>query len=187
MKNQKFTNREQIAAWLLEMNIVNFHINADLEVLVAGDVELSNKGLKFLPVNFKKVYGNFNVIKNSLKTMEGFPEFVAGNCLAHHNKITSTNFCPMTVLGIFGLINNKIKSFDALPTHVGGDMKLNGNPLPIDQRTENNLQTLKNMAIADVELALYNEHTAEVATQERDLFAEFLNSTPLPTAKKYKL
>lgn len=52
--------KKEIQAWLDEMEIKNYTINDDLIVDVNGDVTLSFKKLKTIPVQFGVLKGNFN-------------------------------------------------------------------------------------------------------------------------------
>ena len=63
--------KEQIKQWLDEMGVINYVINKDLTVDVKGDVNLSYKNLKELPVQFGKVKGNFFCSNNQLKSLKG--------------------------------------------------------------------------------------------------------------------
>ena len=56
--------RLEIINWLDRYNIQYCTINEDLTVDVEGDVNLSKKGLNFIPVQFGRVSGNFDCSDN---------------------------------------------------------------------------------------------------------------------------
>lgn len=58
-KSQFFKTREKVESWLEEMKIVNYTINKDLTVDVAGDVDIFYTRLKSLPIRFGVVSGRF--------------------------------------------------------------------------------------------------------------------------------
>jgi len=83
------TSKEEVGAILKKYGITNYVINEDLSVDVDGDVHLIDKKLKYLPVTFGKVRGNFNCPDNKLSSLQGAPREVSGNFNCSHNKITS--------------------------------------------------------------------------------------------------
>ena len=66
-----FKTKKQIKQWLDEMGVKDYTINKNLIVDVEGDVNLSYKNLKELPVQFGKVKGNFFCSNNQLKSLKG--------------------------------------------------------------------------------------------------------------------
>ena len=84
----------------LKYGIDNYTINADGSIDVTGDVDLSGKNLKQLPLTFRKVTGYFSCSNNQLTTLTGGPERVGGyfNCI--NNKLTN-NYCDTEILGGF--------------------------------------------------------------------------------------
>ena len=71
-----------------EYNITNYTINNGL-VDVNGDVDLYNKGLTKLPLNFGSVSGDFNCSYNNLTNLEGSPENIGGSFYCLDNPIGS--------------------------------------------------------------------------------------------------
>jgi len=72
------TIHTDIKAWLDGMNIENYTINDTGTVTVDGDVNLRNKRLTKIPVQFRIVYGDFNCHYNNLKSLNGSPREVGG-------------------------------------------------------------------------------------------------------------
>ena len=62
--------------------------NEDGSYDVDGDVDLSEQGLKRLPVQFGKVSGNFWCYENQLTTLEGVPREVGGDFDCSYNPIS---------------------------------------------------------------------------------------------------
>ncbi|MCK9477073.1 MAG: hypothetical protein M0R46_14200 [Candidatus Muirbacterium halophilum] len=79
-----------------EYNIINYIINEDDSIDVEGDVDLSGKKLKTLPLKFRNVSGNFDCSNNKLVSLEGAPERVFGNFNCSNNKLTNLQFIPKT-------------------------------------------------------------------------------------------
>jgi len=74
-----------IREWLEQMGIENYTINDDGTVDVDGDVNISNKNLTEIPIQFGKVNGNFWCNNNELTTLKGVPRIVGGifSCSIH--------------------------------------------------------------------------------------------------------
>ena len=50
-----------------------------------GDVDLSDRDLKKLPVKFRRVAGNFYCSRNKLTSLEGAPEEIGGDLICSDN------------------------------------------------------------------------------------------------------
>ena len=70
-------------------DIRNYTINPDGSIEVDGDVNLSNRNLTKLKLNFNKVSGSFYCHYNKLTTLEGCPKEVSGDFFCSFNHITS--------------------------------------------------------------------------------------------------
>jgi hypothetical protein len=101
---------------------VRHTINADGSVHVKGDVNLSNKDLTELPIEFDVVDGNFNISGNKITSLDGCPKYVGGdfNCGDNSNLRTLTGG-PEEVKGDFNC------SFTGIDTLVGGPEEVGGN------------------------------------------------------------
>lgn len=144
------THRDEIKNWLLKMNIKYFSIDDNLIVNVNGSVDLSEKKLAFLPVQFGEVKGQFNISENRLQSLEGAPQIVTsdyycsnnklkslkgvpsiiqGEFFCDNNQLTTLEFSPHTVKSHFNCSHNKIKSLKGGPKEVGGDYDCSQNKL----------------------------------------------------------
>jgi hypothetical protein len=103
-----------------DYDIENYTINDDFSIDVNGDVYLSGKGLTEVPLNFKIVYGNFNLGGNRLSSLIGSPDFVSGYFSCHNNRLSSLEFCPGYIGGNFHCYNNKITSLEFGSKYIGG-------------------------------------------------------------------
>ena len=106
--------KQEIIDWLSEMNIKNYSLRDDL-VDVEGDVDLFNRKLKVIPVQFGIVKGYFNCSENNLKSLEGCPQTVGGSFSCSWNKLESLEGSPKTVGGDFSCWGNKLESLKYLP------------------------------------------------------------------------
>jgi hypothetical protein len=93
-------------AWLKEMWIKNYTINDDLTVDVNGPVDLYEKELTSIPVQFCKVTGWFNCSRNQLTSLVGAPKKVGKSFHCFFNQLTSLAGAPHTVLGWFDCTRN---------------------------------------------------------------------------------
>jgi len=100
--------------WLDKMNIKNYSLRDNL-VDVEGDVDLFNRKLKVIPVQFGIVKGYFNCSDNKLKSLEGSPETVEGSFYCFQNNLESLEGSPKTVGGDFSCWANKLESLKYLP------------------------------------------------------------------------
>lgn len=69
-------------------NIKNFNI-IENTIDVDGDVNLYDKSLFKIPLNFGKVTGNFSCAFNNLTSLEGCPRWIGGNFYCHGNNLES--------------------------------------------------------------------------------------------------
>jgi hypothetical protein len=132
------------------MGIVNYTINDDLTVDVAGDVYLSNRNLKSILIKFNEVGdsficsfnqlttlegtpdevgGSFDCNDNQLITLEGAPNEVGGDFWCFDNQLTTLEGAPNEVGGNFYCFNNQLTTLEGAPNKVGGDLICSGNPL----------------------------------------------------------
>jgi hypothetical protein len=84
-----------------KFKIDNYTVNEDGTVDVDGDVELSDKGLKKLPLKFGRVTGHFSCNNNELTTLEGSPSRVGGYFICNSNELTTLKGGPSEVGGNF--------------------------------------------------------------------------------------
>lgn len=82
-----------------------------------------------LPLKFGKVFGDFDVSKGKLATLENGPYFVGGSCNVGRNKLTSLRHAPKMVVKSFDADNNQLTSLEGSPENIGGDFNVAYNPL----------------------------------------------------------
>jgi len=136
MKHDKYirtfnesTNTSEIEAICNEYNIKNYNINDDGSIDVDGDVDLFNKGLKVLPLKFRKVSGDFHCSYNQLISLEGAPQSIGGNFYCNYSKLTSLESAPKRVGGDFECGSNKLTTLEGAPQRVDGNFYCSYNQL----------------------------------------------------------
>jgi len=121
MKNKfdtlKSETKDEITSWLIEMGIHNYRIQEDLSVDIDGDLNISEKKLNHLSVQFGHVSGNCLMIRNYLTSLKGAPRSVGGSFNCSHNALTSLEFAPLLCKSFY-CNNNPISSFKFLPENV---------------------------------------------------------------------
>lgn len=127
--NEQFLKtKEEIKKWLDDIGIENYTINKDLTV-DAGDVIISKRGLKTIPVKFGKIYGDFICSNNKLTSLEGCPKIVRGSFVCDNNKLTSLEFGPYDVEGHYECEHNQLTSLEGCPGLINGDFRCNNNKI----------------------------------------------------------
>jgi len=126
----KATTKDQVKIILDSfLRIKNYTINKNLTVDVTGDVIISSKGLKVIPVQFGVVTGAFNCTENQLTTLQGTPTKVGGNFHCGGNKLTTLQGGPTEVAGTFSCAGNQLTTLKGAPTKVVGNFYCNDNQL----------------------------------------------------------
>ena len=126
-----FENFNEIHKICQDYGIENYTINTDGAIDVDGDVDLSNKNLKELPVKFRNVSGAFSCSHNNLTTLVGSPQSVSGYFWCSDNKLTTLVGAPRLVSGHFWCRINKLTTLEGAPKLVGGDFSCYGNPFDV--------------------------------------------------------
>ena len=124
-----FESKQEIDSICREYGIQNYTINPDESIDVDGNVDLSNRELKKIPLKFRNVRGHFSCSGNQLTSLEGCPQSVDGDFYFHSNRLTSLEGCPQSVGGDFYCNNNKLTSLEGAPQSVGGDFYCSINKL----------------------------------------------------------
>ncbi|MCK9471926.1 MAG: hypothetical protein M0Q88_09265, partial [Bacilli bacterium] len=122
-------NSSEIEAICNEYNIENYIINEDDSIDVDGNVDLFNKGLKVLPLKFRKVSGNFLCGHNKLTSLKGSPQSVGGWFECSSNQLTSLEGAPKNVGGDFYCGYNQLTSLEGAPQSVSGEFRCRDNKL----------------------------------------------------------
>ena len=106
-----YETKKEVEDWLISMKIANYVINEDLTVDVEGNVNISYKNLKEIPVKFGKINGGFSCSDNALTSLEGCPRIVNGSFYCNYNHLGSLDYCPEVINGSFNCSNNEINKF----------------------------------------------------------------------------
>jgi hypothetical protein len=112
------TQRTDIEKWLDEMNIQNYIINQDLTVNVTGHVNLQNKDLDCIPIQFNKVSGGFCCRNNLLTSLKGTPRIIDGSFECEYNLLTDYQYVPMHVGHSF-VCSGKIDLMQLIDVFIG--------------------------------------------------------------------
>jgi len=122
--NQFFNTETEITAWLDAMAIENYTLipHSDKRIGFTVDVlygvDLSNRSLDFIPVQFGVVQGHFDCSHNKLKNLIGAPTcLMSDDFTCYNNKLTSLEGCPqLTKYQTFSCSYNRLKSLEHGPT-----------------------------------------------------------------------
>jgi len=87
-----------------EHDIRKYTINNDMSISVNGNVSLSHRNLKSIPIKFKEVDGNFNCSGNQLTSLKYCPGTVGGYFSCHSNQLTSLNVLKQWVVVLIVVI-----------------------------------------------------------------------------------
>ena len=131
ISNIKFVDlntKEGIKEWLDLMEIKNYKVNEDLIVDVNDDINIYNKGLTEIPIQFGIVKGDFYCYHNNLKSLEGCPIKVNGDFCCSRNKLTSLEYASEIINGNFDCSFNNLKSLKYTPKEIKGYFNCYGNP-----------------------------------------------------------
>ena len=100
-------NKEEIGKTLADLGITKYKISKKGKVDVTGNVDISGKGLKKIPVKFGVIKGEFYCENNQLKSLKGSPRKIFGTFYCYENKLKSLKGSPNAILGDFNCRNNK--------------------------------------------------------------------------------
>jgi hypothetical protein len=110
-KYKIFESNTEIDEICMEYGIKNYTINSDNTIDVNGNVNLWDKELTSIPLNFNIVNGYFDFSCNYLTSLKGCPVRVGNWFSCRSNKLTSLQYSPQFMEnGDFSCINNKIES-----------------------------------------------------------------------------
>ena len=106
--------------------IKNYTINEDGSIDVNGDVDLIDKKLIELPLNFNRVNGDFNCSHNYLTELKGCPKYVGNYFSCSYNYLTSLEYSPKYVKGSFNCDSNKITDLYGISDYIGNYLYCDG-------------------------------------------------------------
>jgi hypothetical protein len=118
---RKFYDKAKIKYLCKKYDIKNYTINEDGSIDVDGNVDLRRKGLKELPIKFRKVSDDFYCFDNRLTSLSGAPREVGGGFHCFDNRLTSLSGAPREVGLHFSCSRNQLLSLEGSPEKVGGD------------------------------------------------------------------
>jgi hypothetical protein len=120
---------DEIKRWLDSMGIENYTIHPDGTVDVDGDVNISDKNLISIPIQFGTVTGIFTCACNRLTSLTGSPRKVGGDYFCSDNQLTSLRGSPREVGGNFWCDYNQLSSLFGSPSIIGGNFVCSNNQL----------------------------------------------------------
>lgn len=118
-----FESFESIELNCKKYDIQNYTINSDGSVDVRGNVDLSNRKLTKIPLNFNRVEGDFYCAFNNLQTLEGCPKIVTGGFYCRNNQLSKLDRRPLTVEGDFYCSSNNLITLEGCPNIVRGNLR----------------------------------------------------------------
>lgn len=122
-------NKNDILNWLNFYKISNYIIHPDMSVDVNDNVDISNKNLDFIPVNFNRIEGFFNCSHNNFSDLSSGPKIVIKTLACRFNKIKSLSNCHVQVGWAMDCEHNELTSLDAKGITINGNLYLTHNPL----------------------------------------------------------
>jgi hypothetical protein len=123
-----YTNEQEIRNWLNKMGVMNYTINKDLTVDVAGSVRLNKKNLNELPVQFGVVESDFDISHNNLTSLKGSPHTVR-DFRCNDNNLKTLEFGPDIVNRIYHCSYNQIETLEFLPSFIKDSFDCDHNKL----------------------------------------------------------
>ena len=124
-KAEEIKAKEWIEEFEKKPNVMKNH---DGSYNVDGNVNLSQKNIKKLPVKFNIVKGSFLCYNNYLTSLEGAPNKVGGTFTCWNNQLTSLEGAPKEVGGDFWCGYNQLTSLEDAPKEVGENFECHNNP-----------------------------------------------------------
>jgi hypothetical protein len=123
------TEEWSIEDWCGKFHIINYEINENDMVDVAGDVEFIGLNLYKIPIQFGDVSRSFNCSNNQLSTLKGCAINVGEyfNCGA--NKIITLKEGPKKVGGMYDCSGNRLEKLENLPIEIDGSFYCENNKI----------------------------------------------------------
>ena len=117
---EQFNNEQEIIDICKEYGIEHYTINPDGSVDVMDSVRLYDLDLEKIPLKFGKISSYFDLSKNKLTSLEGFPKEVYSDIMIYKNKLTSLVGLPDIIYDIINCSDNKLTSLEGLPMEAKG-------------------------------------------------------------------
>ena len=122
-------------------SINNYSINSDGSIDVNGNVNLSEKKLKNIPLKFNKVSGYFNCSYNNLTSLKGSPKEIGSFFTCYDNNLNDLKYAPNRIGSWFDCSINNLKNLKNSPTSTNLFF-CEGNPLESLEGYNNNYDKL---------------------------------------------
>ncbi len=122
-------NNQIIKDLCVTYNIQKYSINPDFSINVDQNVNISNRGLTEIPLNFNKVSGYFSCSDNQITSLEGCPDTVLGSFYCNHNLLTDLEFSPRIISNDFMCGDNQLTTLKGAPDVINGTFYCGSNPL----------------------------------------------------------
>jgi len=126
-------DKQQIENLVLEnfksIGNVQIHVDDDGVVNVSGGIQMRNKHIHEIPVQFGTVTGRFEVTSMNITTLKGCPRVVMGTFSCAGCDLTSLEGGPEQVHGFYACNYNRLTNLVGLATQVGRQLDVTHNPL----------------------------------------------------------
>ena len=178
---ETITNSEEIkkVAKHLGIKTKNIKLQPDGTLDVTGDVDLTSKLYKIIPIKFGKVTGNFTIDDNQLTSLENSPSYVGGDFFCFNNQLSTLEYGPEFVGGEYSATSNLLRDFTGVAKHIGQTLDVSLNFIPKDMLPPEGVEyeSLKNTSAEDIKKAnLEYEHPEEHFRYESKIqsFSKFI-------------
>jgi hypothetical protein len=106
-----------------------YTVNNDNSIDVHGNIYIfdDQHDIKYLPIKFGKVYGNFLCYNCGLTTLENAPSYVSGDFECYKNKLKNLVGSPNDVDGHFKCYDNNLETLEGMPVEIGKNFVCYGN------------------------------------------------------------
>lgn len=164
--NKQLKSKDEIELWLCQMGIEKYKINENLIVDVLGYVDLSNKNLIYIPVQFGRVELHFFCYSNKLTNLKGCPKYVGGIFACEDNNLTTLLGAPEEVGSDFDCHLNELTNLNYLSKIIGGEVNYSKNPLT-DTALKNLEKSTLKQAVNDIKFTENEELTEQVSQPKK--------------------
>lgn len=178
MKAFPLESKKDIRKWLDKMSVYGYTINDDLTVDVDIDVNLSQKMLKAIPIQFGIVKGSFICSSNELTTLKGSPHTCYGYFICSKNKLTNLEGAPSKVSMDFECNDNELTTLKGTLLEVGQNFRCHDNQLT-------NLDYLPHLNKGSITFANNNLNNINAITHLSDQSFSLINFDNNPNLKDF--
>jgi hypothetical protein len=178
---ETITNPEEVkkVAKHLGIKVRDMKLHSDATLDVNGDVDLTSKLYKIIPIKFGKVTGSFTIDDNQLTSLENCPSYVGGDFFCFNNQLGTLEYGPEWVGGEYSATSNLLRDFTGVAKHIGQTLDVSLNFIPKDMLPPEDVEygNLKNTSAEDIKKAnLEYEHPEE----------HFRNESKIQSFSKFK-